>query len=72
MACVRQTAGFVRLNAVVTRPRKRGLLRVGVSQGNDFAHRCHGQYLKTQFNEKSIKKILKIAFLCAALSPRTE
>jgi hypothetical protein len=68
MACVRQTAGFVRLNAVVTRPQKRGLFRVGLSQGDDFAHRCHEPYLKTQVNEKSIEKILKIALLCG-LSP---
>jgi hypothetical protein len=45
---------------VVTRPQKRDLFRVGVSQGDDFAHRCHGSYLKTQFSEKSIKKILKL------------
>jgi hypothetical protein len=69
MACVRQTAGFVRLNAAVTCPQKRGLFRVGVSQGDDFAHRCHVSYLKTQFSEKSIKKILNILSMPWPMEP---
>jgi hypothetical protein len=45
---------------VVTRPLENGFFRVSLSHGDDFAYRCHETYLKTQFNEKSIKKILNI------------